>query len=635
MRLIRKVILSISLIVQLNSIAQITDYEGLKTENIDTTCASVKFKDKVVRENTTKLGYLRITKNKNQSYKAFIDSLTTLPNVEKIAPITKGEYLTSGISDPLSHNQWYINSLRFNDVWDMIPQRIPHTIVAILDTGFDFEHVDYGVDVSNNVFGRLHLNANEVPNNNVDDDHDGYIDNYYGWNFETNNKNISNDSKHGTSIYGMLGAISNNGLGTVSLLGNVPNIEIMPLVVGAGMPTSSMVADAIVYAVDHGANIINMSFHVEKTSEIEDAIVYAVNKGVLMVASAGNQASNRLAYPASNYDVMAIASVNQSNEHSSFSNTGLIDVAAYGENIFAPVKKYATPYSFNYDYDFCDGTSYSAPMVSALAALLRQSNPFMTASNIREAIDFTANKVGSDHYVRESIAAIGGRVDCTNTDHEVSSNFSLGFGLINPYAAISESLEKLPEIRICELSQNSSGYEKTITFELLNINNCFQPQDFDYFGGIQEAEYLVDWEVEAYPQYHIFTAEFDNDPDYWYCYISGNVSHFLIKGTIMDLYGNELFNLSHSIGFYSNPFSLRDRSIDALLTIDNHSNENTQSIGELRIYSLQNQLLSRNTVSLSDPNITIATTNIPNGHYIVVLSSGGEKLLSEHIIINH
>lgn len=273
------------------------------------------------------------------------------------------------------------------------------TVVAVIDQGVWQEHPD--------LVGSSWLNTKEIPSNGIDDDGNGYIDDYYGWNFIDNNSNMAPKGSHGTAVAGIIAAQQNN-IGTA---GMAPDTKIMSLIActpSDGCPQSK-IQEAIKYAADNGADVINLSLgasgYVGYSSSYDDVIKYAYDKGVVIVASAGNgdsSSSGQLGQdidfmrvsPASNDAVntnriIAVGALSTIGANSglkiNWSNYGskYVDLYAPGEKIISTV---VPEFSSNYGYDYLDGTSFSAPMVSAAAALIKGKFPSLKNYQIIDMI---------------------------------------------------------------------------------------------------------------------------------------------------------------------------------------------------------------------------------------------------------
>lgn len=259
-------------------------------------------------------------------------------------------------------------------------------IIAVLDTGIDYNHADLS--------GNIWINTGEIPNNGIDDDGNGKIDDWRGWNFAANNNNPRDNHGHGTFVSGIIGAKGNNSIG---ISGVMWNVKIMPLkfLDDKGEGTVADEIAAIEYAISKGAKIINASFAGSLSSLSEyDAIALANSAGVLVMAAAGNGGNDAIGdnndflpeYPASYNlpNIISIAATDQNDRRASFSNFGLnsVHVAAPGVYILSTVPTSIFPSG----YDFSLGTSASTPHVSGLAGLLYSYYTHFTPSQIRSTI---------------------------------------------------------------------------------------------------------------------------------------------------------------------------------------------------------------------------------------------------------
>ena len=157
-------------------------------------------------------------------------------------------------------------------------------IVGVIDTGIDYNHEDLQAN--------MWRNQGEIPNNNADDDNNGYIDDYFGWDFIHEDKDPIDDNQHGTHVAGTIGGVGNNFKGVVGVNWSV-SLMALKFLDEQGSGSTSDAIEAIVYASDMGANILNNSWGGGGESQaLKDAIIYAMNKGVLFIAAAGNEGKN-------------------------------------------------------------------------------------------------------------------------------------------------------------------------------------------------------------------------------------------------------------------------------------------------------------------------------------------------------
>ncbi|AKG22385.1 S8 family serine peptidase [Calothrix sp. 336/3] len=252
-------------------------------------------------------------------------------------------------------------------------------VVAVLDTGVDRNHTD----LKQNIW----TNSKEIAGNGIDDDGNGYVDDSYGWNFDSNNNNTLDVDGHGTHVSGTI-AGANNGTGVT---GVAHGAKIMPVKVldDNGSGSYSAIAKGIYYAVDNGANVINLSLGSSyPNSELEKAIQYASSKNVVVVMAAGNSGGSAPVYPAryaKNYGI-AVGAVDQGGNLASFSNRAgsnqLEYVTAPGVNVYStlPGNKYGS-YS---------GTSMATPHVAGVVALMLSANPNLTEAQVRDILASTS-----------------------------------------------------------------------------------------------------------------------------------------------------------------------------------------------------------------------------------------------------
>jgi thermitase len=282
--------------------------------------------------------------------------------------------------------------------------------VAILDTGIDTDHPDLAPNV---------YKSSDKPNNNKDDDKNGYVDDTYGWNAINGKGSGEDDNGHGTHVSGIVAGRGNNANGSSGICWSAQLVAVK-FMNSKGKGSTSDAIDGIDYAVKNGAKIVNCSFgSSSKSSALHDAVDYAQDHNVLLVVAAGNDSENidkNPIYPASYTDsnILAVAASTDEDTLASFSNYGSegVDVAAPGDDIFSTY--------LGGGYKYLSGTSMAAPYVAGTAAMLRKQESDATYGNLRYAIRHKVDKppalAGKVAYdgrlnVQKALAAIPGLVD--------------------------------------------------------------------------------------------------------------------------------------------------------------------------------------------------------------------------------
>ncbi|MEM7249062.1 MAG: S8 family serine peptidase [Acidobacteriota bacterium] len=281
-------------------------------------------------------------------------------------------------NDPLFHQLYGLNNtgqtggstdadIDAPEAWDRTVGS-HDVVVAVVDTGVNLAHADLAAN--------LWTNPGEIPNNGVDDDHNGFVDDDRGWDFINGDNNPGDDQGHGTHVAGTIGAIGDNGIGVTGVCWDVSIMPVKFLGRDGRGPIDAAI-EAIAYAVDNGATISNHSWGFFGDSQaLGDAVQAASDAGHLMVVAAGNNRSD-LDRPGSpgfrpaSYDVpglIAVAATDHRDELASFSNFGLetVDLAAPGVEILSTELV---------DYERKSGTSMATPHVAGTAALIESVCP--------------------------------------------------------------------------------------------------------------------------------------------------------------------------------------------------------------------------------------------------------------------
>jgi subtilisin family serine protease len=331
-------------------------------------------------------------------------SLSQDRSLNKVFVNTMGEYILTP-NDPQFAQQWYLEQtsdadIDASDAWNITTGSNTIT-VAILDSGTDWEHEDLGLgtDTYQNIFLNSGEDAWTNPNNpstgnGIDDDGNGFIDDWKGWDFGNGNNDSRGSNWHGTHVAGIVGAKTNNSTGIAGIAGgnNAQGSLLMIAGVGDSFPIGSILDDAILYASDNGADIIQLSLTVGSSPAIDAALQTAYNNGVFIVCASGNGSSpSNISYPSSNANVFSVGATNQTDTFAWLSNRGPdLDMSAPGVGIRST--------QLNDTYANSDGTSFAAPTVSGTVALMRSVAPNMNNEAVENALKCTADEVGGYNY---------------------------------------------------------------------------------------------------------------------------------------------------------------------------------------------------------------------------------------------
>jgi len=270
-------------------------------------------------------------------------------------------------NDPYWSLQWGPQKIEADWAWNTTTGN-SSVIVAVVDTGIDYTHPD--------------LAANYAP---------------LGYDWVNNDPDPMDDFGHGTHVAGTIAAVINNGIGIAGLA----KVRIMAEKVmdASGSGSLSDVVRGIVHAVDRGAKIINLSLGSYVKSELlHEAVKYAHDHGVLVVASAGNDATSVKSYPAAYDEVVAVSATDEFDKPAAFSNYGdWVDVAAPGVKIYSTMPTYHVTMNnngFNLNYDYMSGTSMACPHVVGVAALIWSQFPDMTRDQVLAQLQYSADDLG-------------------------------------------------------------------------------------------------------------------------------------------------------------------------------------------------------------------------------------------------
>jgi subtilisin family serine protease len=304
--------------------------------------------------------------------------LQQAPEVEAAEPNRFREAVTTQPNDPDFAQEWGLTKIRAPEAWD-IQKGDPAVVVAVIDTGIDLDHPDL---IGNLVAGRDLVDITGPAK--------------AGWHFEgdinTPDDIPEDEVGHGTHVAGTIAAMTDNSLGVagVSWTSKLMPVRVLARIVRdsdgrvSGVGTAVDIAAGIVWAVDHGARIINMSLGGYADTFVErSAVIYAIAHNVLVVAAMGNDNTSQPSFPAAYPGVIAVGAIGQDDKRAAFSNTGShIAVVAPGVGVHSTF--------MGGGFSDLSGTSMATPHVAGVAALLSSAKGSLTAVEMATALRATA-----------------------------------------------------------------------------------------------------------------------------------------------------------------------------------------------------------------------------------------------------
>lgn len=351
--------------------------------------------------------------------------------VEFALPNIIGEYFNTP-NDSYYSNQWYhynssnpAHDINSSFAWDCETGE-SDIVIAILDAGVDISH--------NDINGNVWVNPGEDIDqdesvwdtgdiNGVDDDGNGFVDDLVGWDWQNEDNTVVDVSHHGTNVTGILGAETNNNTGIAGVAGGwnpSPGSKLMICQIGDEYgPSSEAVRKGILYAASSGADVIQMSFGLgDRNILIQRALWRAYTAyGCIIVCASGNSGSS-VEFPASNEYVIGVGATDDDDYRWSNSNFGT------GLFMVAPGIDMYTTYNNN-SYGNNTGTSFSAPLVSGVAALLLSYNSSYTNNDVKRILARSCEKIRPNNYPYNVSETYG------------SWNSQVGYGRLDAYITIA------------------------------------------------------------------------------------------------------------------------------------------------------------------------------------------------------
>jgi subtilisin family serine protease len=297
-------------------------------------------------------------------------------------------------------DQWAIKRIGYtagpDSAWAAAGTKLSPVVVAVIDTGLDWNHADISWD-------NIWQNPGEIPGNRIDDDGNGYVDDLIGWDFISNTNQPWDQDGHGTFVAGIIAAAKDNGIG-IAGINPAAKIMVVKAMNDFGNGFASKIARAIKYAADNGARVINLSVGGDGLTALEQmAVAYAHAKGAVVVVAAGNKGTATANFGLAPYpEVIAVGATDANDVRPVFSNYGPeVDIAAPGMDVLSlrarrtdfmrdirGVRYRAGEAYIGADkrYYRSSGTSFSTPMVAGTASLMLAKNPALTPDQVKRML---------------------------------------------------------------------------------------------------------------------------------------------------------------------------------------------------------------------------------------------------------
>ena len=364
-------------------------------------------------------------------------------------------------NDPLFEDRFYMKALRMTEAWDHVKGEDGNVVVAIVDGGTDWRHED--------LVANVWTNPGEIPNNNIDDDENGFVDDLHGWNFENSSNDPTGSSHkplliwHGTIVAGIATAVANNRKGTAGTSWNAKFMPINATCEHEDVELLCFNVESVLYAALSGADIINASYAGFRDSRTERATIQAaMDMGTLVVAAASNEGIHMELFrynPAGYPETLSVCGTQLATDSNVHNYGYTIDVCAASVGISGPEpgNRYGASGS---------GTSFAAPLVSGIAALVKTAFPDFSPEQVREQLRATA--VNIDGFNRPSYAGL------------------LGRGRVDAYRAVTDRNTVSARLTDWKVT-NASGNRHIAPGELVTVDATIK----NYLAEVNG--YTIDW----------------------------------------------------------------------------------------------------------------------------------------------
>jgi len=420
--------------------------------------------------------------SENQPIEEMIDEISKDTSIEYVEPVPVNIPLATP-NDPGLSSQYFLQQIQAQQAWDIHKgeQGTAEVYVGVSDVGVDWDHADLLDNIWQNleedadrdghvlelIDNRWQFDPDDI--NQIDDDQNGYVDDFIGWNFCANydfsgaeNNNPDDPDGHGTHVAGIAAGVTNNQLGIASIGWNIKLISTAHAWLdqewGGYYIFNGM--NGAIYAAENGAVVVNCSFGNNGYYQAQkDAVQYIWQLGTVIVAAAGNYGSTILEYPAAYPHVLSVASVNSDDQLSMMSNHGIfVHLCAPGEQIYSTL--------INNEYGNATGTSMSAPLVTGLLGLIKSHHP-----------DYSQMKL---------ITQVMGTCDSISSQNPDKTK-QVGAGRINAFRALDEQNPTIPTEY--KLSWNSKA--SVVKNSQGNYTFSLKLRNYSFYSGEDDAKILI------------------------------------------------------------------------------------------------------------------------------------------------
>ena len=400
---------------------------------------------------TNELGFFHISVPKGidiEEYATILRESGQFEIVEYVGEIKYEDFPCDTIPNDIKYgNQWYVDNINLSGAWALTTGN-SNIKVAVIDSGVDAGHADLGY--GNDSYTQVSTSM--------------------GYDYVNHCSYSTPTYDHGTRVAGVLAAKTNNAIGIAGVSGgnHSAGITIVPYNLGGPNEASSMfslyLADAILDAVAEGVKVINLSLSMAQASDVISAIEYAYYHNISIVCSTGNDYASSISFPASNQYTIAVGASEHNDQRWYMSNYGEgIDLVAPGYNIYTTRS--------NNQYGFTQGTSFSAPMVSGVIALMLSVNPNLMPSEIYNILRNTAEKVSGYTY--------------TN-----GWNQEVGYGRLDAYEAVLEALPANSQLMAVPPYESiGECYPVGTTWDEVYCSDMETPENYYYRSMLDESIY--------------------------------------------------------------------------------------------------------------------------------------------------